>query len=125
MFAPGAMAWAHSTSMASSDLPVPVAGVGGKRRSARLVEHFQRRVRRVDVELLQAELAAEAVGVGEDVGIVVGVDDGDRLTGAGARPCRRNGNLVDAVGRLHLGRIDRSHAAATRWAKRPRTRGSE
>ena len=35
-----------------------------------------------DVELLQAELAVESAGVGDDVWVVIRVDDGNRLTGA-------------------------------------------
>ncbi len=90
------------------DVPGPRLRVGGERRPSRLVEHFQRRVAR-RVELRQAEFAAEAVGVGKDVGVVIGVDDGNRLTGAGPRRAAET-DRVDAIGRLHLGRINRSHA---------------
>ena len=68
MLAPGAMAWAHSTSRAISVIqPALAAGIV---RAAGLIHLGQDGVG-------QAELQVELVQVVGDVRIVVGVDDGD------------------------------------------------
>ena len=109
IWAPGAMAWAHSTSSASStsqlSVPGPLGSVAGQRgRLAVLVEDRQERRRRpvLVVERRsgggQAELGVEGVEGLEDGRVVVGIDDGDGLAGAVER------QVVDAVGGPDLGR---------------------
>ena len=61
----------------------------GKRCAAALIQHGKRRTAGT-VELRQAELSVERRRVADDIGIVVGVDDGDGLAGA------RAGNTVQA-----------------------------
>ena len=113
--APGAMAWAHSTSSASSisQLPRRPGRIGGRQaaRLAVLIDHRQERRRRT-VLMVQRRAGGglpnwlSNVSSAEDGRIVVGIDDGDRL----ARAVQRQ--VVDAVGGAHLGRRCRPCAVA-------------
>ncbi len=81
------------------EFPVVVARTGRigprQRGAARLVEQGESRpTRRVD--LRQTELTAEGVQRRGGVGIVIGVDDGNRLAGAGG------GEAAEPVGLLDL-----------------------
>ncbi len=98
-------------------LEVPVAdrrvGVRRQRRAAVFVQHLERRA--AGVELRQAEIRVEGGRVGDDVRIVVGVDDGDGLTGAVADDSIER-NQVHAVRRLHLRRRVRRRGIVRRNA---------
>ena len=110
MLAWGAMEWAHSTSRASSTSQRAVAGVGWEARcpvSLRTLSVGPP----VTLNCCRPNSAAEAAGVGDDVGIVVGIDDGDGLSRAGARRAAER-NLVHSIGGPHLGRVDGSHTPA-------------
>jgi hypothetical protein len=102
MLAPGAMAWAYSTSReistAESQVRRRVVGAAG------LVDLLEAGRGR------QAEMAVEGGQVAADVGVVVVVDDGDRLAVAVAGDLGvggvEEGDPVEAVGVADLDRTE-------------------
>ena len=90
MLAPGAIAWAHSTSRAISVIQPEFAA--GKLAGAAGLVHLREGGR-----VGEAERQVELLQVADDVRVVVGIDDGDRGPGAEGRVVGEL-DLVEAVG---------------------------
>ncbi len=82
------------------DVPAAGGGIGGERCAAGLVEDLEGWT--AGVEGGEAEVGAESVGVGDDVGVVVGVDDGDGFAAAVSADAVEE-DVVDAVGVADFG----------------------
>ena len=81
----------------------------GERYAAVLIQDGERRFAGA-VELRQAEIGAEGVGVGDDVRVAVGIDDGDGLCGPGAGGAVE-GDLIHAIRLANLAGIEGSGQA--------------
>ena len=107
MFAPGAMACAHSMSRASSIsqlplmFPAPAGSVPAEGPSARLVDLGEAGwIGKAELSIETAEVAVGKAGIRavHEARVVIRIDDGDRLPAAVARD-RAEPDIVDAVSR--------------------------
>ena len=85
ILAAGAMAWAHSTSRLSSTAQPVEPEARRITRAVRLIDLLEAgRIGQAELLVKQVEIAGGEVRTGavNQVRVVVGIDDGDRLTGA-------------------------------------------